>query len=632
SLNLIRPLASLSTRPEIQLVFQELKLVLIGGQGAGKNMIGNSILEKKVFTFWTSTSMRRTSYISKTRTVSGTQIHLTRIPGWKGDLSRSEKTKREIVCCVQSLYRNRPHAVLLALKVNSVLSESNIRTLESLQLWDHTIIVFTHADKLGDHSIEDYIRRVQLQHLIDKCGGRYYVFQKNYSNQINKIKELVFDKISANVNKLLKSKDAEIEKLHNIIKEKNWEIETLRYSRDQNLKWIEKLQHQLDMTSKELKTKPIFEDLKLVLIGSQGAGKNTIANAILKEKVFTFWTSLRSVHIKETRTVSGTQIHLARTPGWNGDLSRSEQTKREIVHCVQTLYKTGPHAVILVLNVNSVLSESNISTLESLLTVQLWDHTIVLFTNGEKLRHYSIEDHIRSEQLQPLIDKCGKRYFVIRKNYSNQIIETIEEHVVRKNSMSCFKLSAQTDDNNTLLLDLKYVVERIKSKISSLSASKEKLQNEDSMKKVLDAKEAEIRRLEKIVQEKEREIERLQSRTQDLDQSAQNRRNTELEDQVYMMSNELKGMNTENETLKKQVKEKDAEIEKLKKELQVRRQEAVGQWTQENQYATVCADYCSKLCQGVSAGAIRSQTQIQLQAIPSKGKYKDSLFVMLNYD
>ncbi|XP_026107133.1 GTPase IMAP family member 4-like [Carassius auratus] len=325
---------------------------------------------------------------------------------------------------------------------------------------------------------------------------------------------------------------------------------------------------------------PIFEELKLVLIGCNGAGKNTIANAIFEKEVFTFWTSYTSVHIKETCTASGMQIHLARTPGWNGELSRAEQTKREIVHCVQTLYDTGPHAVILVLNVNSVLSiESTISTLESLLTVQLWDHTIVMFTNGEKLGHYSIEDHIRSEQLQPLIDKCGKRYFVVHKNDSKQIIETIQELIVRKNSTSFFKLTAQTKDDNTLLSDWEYVIKRIRSKITSLSAFKEKLQNEDSMKMIFDAKDAEIRRLETIVQEKEMEIGRLQSRrfnTQDLELSDLSIRNTELEDQVYKMSNELKGKNTENKTLKKQVKEKDAEIEELRKELQVWRQEAVG--------------------------------------------------------
>lgn len=386
---------------------------------------------------------------------------------------------------------------------------------------------------------------------------------------------------------------------------------------------------------------PIFEELKLVLIGSQGAGKNNIANAILKEKAFTFWTSYKSIHIKETRTVSGTQIHLTRTPGWRGDLSRSEQTKQEIVHCVQSLYSSGPHAILLALKVNTVLSESNINTLENLLTVQLWKHTIVLFTYGEKLGGYNIEDYIRCRQLQPLIDKCGKRYFVIRNNDSSQIIETILEFVARKNSAYYFKLSAQTDVNNTLLSDWRRIVERIKSKINSLSALKENLlsnpntQNNDSLKRLLDLKDAEIKRLNAIVREKEREIERLQSgnsRTQDL--SGLHRRITELEGQLHMMSSELEGKNTENKILKKQVKEKDAEIEDLKTALQMQQQKAIHWRTHEDQYSTVHAVYRSELCQDFSAMSIRSQNQIQLRALPSKGSaligWSDTLLKILN--
>ncbi|XP_058639272.1 uncharacterized protein LOC131544809 [Onychostoma macrolepis] len=380
---------------------------------------------------------------------------------------------------------------------------------------------------------------------------------------------------------------------------------------------------------------PIFEELKLVLIGSQGSGKNTIANAILKEKVFTFWTSFRSDYIKETRTVSGTKIQLTRIPGWRGDLSRSEQTKREIVYCVQTLYKTGPHAIILVLKVNSVLSKSYISTLESLLTVQLWKHTIVLFTSGEQLGFYTIEDYIKRQRLQPLIHKCGKRFFVIRNNDSNEITERIQELVALKNSASCFKLSAQTEVNNTLLSDWRRLVERIKSKITILSASKEELtlnpntQNNNSIKMLLDLKDAEIRRLNAIVQEKEREIERLQSRhlTQDLDPSGLRRRN-------YILSNELKKKNTENKILKKQVKEKDAEIEELKIDLQMRQQEAVDRRTHEDQYETVYAGYRSKLRQGVSTVSIRSRNQIQMQELHSKGSalhgWSDALLDILN--
>uniref|UniRef100_A0A9J8DD13 Pyrin domain-containing protein n=1 Tax=Cyprinus carpio carpio TaxID=630221 RepID=A0A9J8DD13_CYPCA len=377
---------------------------------------------------------------------------------------------------------------------------------------------------------------------------------------------------------------------------------------------------------------PIFEELKLVLIGSQGAGKNTIANAILKEKAFTFWTSYKSVHIKKTCTVSGTQIHLTRTPGWRGDLSRSEQTKQEIVLFLDLL---------LALKVNAVLSESNINTLENLLTVQLWKHTIVLFTYGEKLGGYNIEDYIRCQQFQPLIKKCGERYFVIRNNDSNQIIETIQELVARKNSAYYFKLSAQTEVNNTLLSDWRRLVERIKSKIASLSAFKENLlsnpntQNNHSLKRLLDLKDAEIKRLNDIVEEKEREIERLRSRysrTQELDLSGLHRRIKELEDQLDTMSSELEGKNTENKILEKQVKEKDAKIEELKTELQMQQQKAIDWRTHDDQNAAVHAGYLSELCQDVSVVAIRSQTQIQLQALPSKALlgWSDTLLKILN--
>ncbi len=353
-----------------------------------------------------------------------------------------------------------------------------------------------------------------------------------------------------------------------------------------------------------------------MLIGSQGAGKSTVANDIFREKVFRFWTSLTSDYIKQTRRVSGTQIHLTRTPGWRGDLSRSEQTKREIVYCVQALYETGPHAVILVLKVNSALSESTISTLEILLTVQLWDHTIVLFTHGEKLGGCTIEDYIRDQQLQDLIEKCGERYFVILNNNRNQITETIQELVARKNSACCFKLSAQTVVNNTLESDLGCLVERIKLKITILLASKKMLmlntrtQNNNSFERLLDLKDAEIKRLNAIVEEKEREIERLRySRTQDLDLSGLRRRIAEVEDQRDMMSNELKEKNTENETLKKQVKEKDAEIQELKIDLQKRQQEAVVWRTHEDE-----TEYAG------STVSKRSFNQIQLQVLPSISK------------
>ncbi|XP_067227744.1 uncharacterized protein [Chanodichthys erythropterus] len=333
---------------------------------------------------------------------------------------------------------------------------------------------------------------------------------------------------------------------------------------------------------------PIFEELKLVLIGSHGVGKNSIGNAILRKKVFTFWRVRKHVDIKETRTVSRRQIHLTRTPSWKEDWNNPDKTKNDIFHCVKSLFITRPHAVLLTLKVNSKQSEFTISTLEDLLTAQLWDHTIVLFTHRKKLDDYTIEDYITRQQLQPLIKKCGQRYFVIQKNYS-QITDTIEELISKKNLPGCFEPHNQIKDDNIILSELQVLVMRIKSKISSIK------DNKCSNKALLDSKDKEIERLNAIVEEKEREIKELQSRIQDRpDLSALHRRITELEDQ-------LKETNDENVTLKKK-------IEELTKELQ-----------EEDQYTTVHAGYRNTLCQDVNRESMASYAQMQLDDLSSKG-------------
>lgn len=329
-----------------------------------------------------------------------------------------------------------------------------------------------------------------------------------------------------------------------------------------------------------------------MLIGSHGVGKNSIGNAILRKKVFTFWTVRKHDDIKETRTVSRRRIHLTRTPSWKEDWNSPEKTKNDIFHCVKSLYITRPHAVLLTLKLNSKLSELTISTLENLLSAQLWEHTIVLFTHRKKLDDYTIEDYIIRQQLQPLIDKCGQRYFVIQKNYS-QITDTIEELIAKKNLPCCFEPNDQIKDDTIILSGFKDLVTRIKSKISSISTYKDNCKNAQN-KALLDSKDKEIKRLNTIVEEKEREIKRLQSRTQDRpDLSALRRRIAELEGQ-------LKEMNHENVTLKEK-------IEVLEKELQKHQEE--------DQH--VHAGYRNKLCQDVKRESMTSYTQ--MHDLSSKG-------------
>lgn len=347
---------------------------------------------------------------------------------------------------------------------------------------------------------------------------------------------------------------------------------------------------------------PIYNELKLVLIGSHDVGKNSIGNEIFRKKVFSFWKIRKHIAIEVTHIVSGRRIHLTRTPGWKEDLNNPQKTKSKILQCVQSLYDTKPHAVLLVLKVESDLSESTVITLEDFLSVQLWSHTIVIFTHGEKLAGSPIERYIKYKNLQPLIDKCGQRYFVLEKN-DEQIIETIEDFIVSKDSAGCFKPNNQTNGDDTLqiLIDL---VERIRSKIASISDFKEEFQENarkqnDDYKIRLEKKDAEIKRLNKILEEKEREITRLQLLTQSPQKII-----AELEKTIDLKDKQLRESYLKNEELTKQLK-------------MLREQERI---THDRENAHV--SYCSTLAQDAKPVNSRRQTATPQHELTSNSKYE----------
>ncbi|KAK7177055.1 hypothetical protein R3I93_001111 [Phoxinus phoxinus] len=148
------------------------------------------------------------------------------------------------------------------------------------------------------------------------------------------------------------------------------------------------------------------------------------------------------------------------------------------------------------------------------------------------------------------------------------------------------------------------------------------------IRKLLDSKDEEIRRLETIVEEKEREIERLQSvRTQDPDPIV-HRRVAELEEKLDLKNRELMEKDTKIETLEKKVKERDTENEELTNEIQILRGIARHQRPHEAH-----AGY-RKLGQDVTTMNSRRDTEIQLHDIPSNGSalrnWSQTLLKILN--
>lgn len=293
-------------------------------------------------------------------------------------------------------------------------------------------------------------------------------------------------------------------------------------------------------------SQPIFDELKIVLIGRKNAGKNKVGNAIVGRKVFTFWNTFRRGTMNKTATVSERQIHLCRVPGWTGELSQSDNIIKELTYWVNS---TRPHAVLLVINLESPWSNSTIKTLEDNLSSQLWAHTIVLFTNSMRR---DLQKYITCQRLQPLIEKCGQNYLECKKD-CNQIAE-IEEIVVCKKVASCFNFILP-QSKEKLLEDWNSIVERIRSKIVFIKESRENLQANfkgppPSLEKQLHSKNSEIKRLTKIVQDKEREIEKLRlSIEQPLQEEKE--KNKRLQEENNTFKEENNTFKEENNTLKK---------------------------------------------------------------------------------
>ncbi|XP_042559972.1 GTPase IMAP family member 9-like, partial [Clupea harengus] len=182
-------------------------------------------------------------------------------------------------------------------------------------------------------------------------------------------------------------------------------------------------------------------DLRIMLLGYRKAGKSSSGNTILGREEFD--TVGRTAQcVKRQGQVAGRQVTVVDAPGWwrNYQLEETpELTKNEIELSV-SLCPPGPHALLLVIRVDTPLTETHRRSLQEhleLLSERVWSHTIVLFTRGDCLGDTPIEQHIESEgeSLQWLVEKCGNRYHVLNNQkiedhmQVTQLMEKIEEMV-----------------------------------------------------------------------------------------------------------------------------------------------------------------------------------------------------------
>lgn len=127
------------------------------------------------------------------------RVSVIDMPGFGDTHLGVEQIRAEIAKCV-SLSAPGPHAFLLVVPIGRYTDSENQAVCELARIFGenavrhHTVVLFTRGDDLEGLEIDKYLRETApagLKSVIERCGGRYHVFNnKDFYNTLQ-VKELL---------------------------------------------------------------------------------------------------------------------------------------------------------------------------------------------------------------------------------------------------------------------------------------------------------------------------------------------------------------------------------------------------------------------------------------------------------